>query len=139
MEDKDAGILVVKWNSGVVNPYSRYWTAKYEATFQIDVRDNKYRIKIYNSSAYTKPANMDIKNMSTSSLNYAMKELETIVEICRSLQGTETWNLDNRYFQVMGLNSNYKPIMKAVKDSYMTFKDQILNSLKVSMTKIDDF
>ena len=70
MEDKDAGVLVVKWNTAEEHPYSSYWSARYEATYQIDVRDNKYRIKIYNSIAHTKPSvsNSDMKSMSSSSL-----------------------------------------------------------------------
>lgn len=141
VEDKDAGILVVKWNSDVENPYSRYWTAQYEATYQIDVRDNKYRIKIYNSSVLTKPnvSTRDINNMSTSSLTLAQEELETVVDICKSLQGKMTWNLDNHFLQVMESNSKYKPLMKAVKDSYMRFNNSVLNSLKISMTKTDNF
>ena len=139
MEDKDAGIVVVKWNSNLENPYSKYWSAQYEATYQIDVRENKYRIKIYNSSARTKPNNGDMKSLSTYSLQLAIKELETVMSISKSLQGTSTWKLDNRFLQVMESNSSYKPLMQAVKDGYLRFNDNILNSLKKSMTVADDF
>ena len=139
MEDKDAGILIVKWNSNKENPYSSHWSAQYEATYQIDVRENKYRIKIYNSTARLKPSDEDYKYMSTESLKQAQKELETIMAICESLQGTSTLNLDNQYLKVMESNSRYEPIMRAVKDSYMTFNSYVLKSLKEAMIKTDDF
>ena len=141
MEDKDAGVLVVKWRSGEEKPYSQYWTAQYEATYQIDVRENKYRIKIYNSSVDTKQ-DIDrdkMKLMSTPSLKQAIKDLEIVVDICKSLQGTPKWNLDNRYLKVMETNSNYEPTMKAVKNGYQTFNSSVLRSLKDAMSKVDDF
>lgn len=141
MEDKDAGILVVKWNTVDEHSYSRYWSARYEATYQIDVRDNKYRIKIYNSLAQVKPAitSSDMKNMSTTSLKQAVKELKMLVAISESLGDTAEWPLNSRFLQVMSSNSDYEPYMRSVKDEYYKFNYAILNSLKTSMKTVDDF
>ena len=45
---------------------------------QIDVRDNKYRIRKSDEYISIKVANFDVKRMSNSTLRTAMSEMETI-------------------------------------------------------------
>lgn len=139
MEDKDAGIMIIKWNSGQESPSSSYWTVQYNATYQIDVRENKYRIKIYNSNAHVKPNIGNVKTMSTSSLRLAQDELKKVIGISEALQGSETWSLDNKYLEVMEYNSAYYETMHSVKLGFDLFNSMILNSLKTSMVNKDDF
>ena len=44
IEDKDAGLMIIKWSAGAYHSFSMYTAITFQATFQIDIRDAKYRI-----------------------------------------------------------------------------------------------
>ena len=139
MEDKDAGVLIIKLKSGLEYPASHNWSAQYEATYQIDERENKYRIKVYNNSVHVEPHLGDVEMMSTSSLKVAKNELEKVIDISKALQGSQTWLLDAYYLQVMKTNPRFTIVMNAVKEGYESFNSLVLNSLKNAMAYKDDF
>lgn len=139
MEDKDAGIIIIKWTSGEEKPHSMYWTAKYEATYQIDVRDNKYRIKIYNASVSTHPDIEDVDYMPMNAVKNAKKALQTMISISERFKNSSQWKLDSKYLEVMNSNTEFTPVMESIKNGYNSFNEKILNSLKAAMVYVDDF
>ena len=81
MEDKEAGVIIIKWISSLKYPASTNWSAQYEATYQIDVRDGKYRIKIFNTNARIEQDYKNIKTKSMADVNVAEREIGLTKEI----------------------------------------------------------
>ena len=82
MEDKEAGTMIIKFNS-FDERFKIYTSLKLSATLQIDVRDNKWRYKISDAEYALAPnSNLDnISYMSTSSLQRAETELESAQDL----------------------------------------------------------
>lgn len=140
MEDKEAGIIILKWSSEKEYPHSRYWTASYEATYQIDIRDNKYRIKIYNSNAHTLPDIDDkLDYMSTASIKEARNQMQTVLSIYGYLKDENKIKLNCDYLELMQSVGEYEPIMSSIKKGYDRFTEKILSSLYTAMYYVDDF
>ena len=60
LEDKETGMMIVKWTAGPLHSLaSRYLAITYGGSFQIDVREKKYRIKVYNAFAKAETDNVD--------------------------------------------------------------------------------
>jgi len=77
MEDKEAGTMIIKFNS-FDESFSSYTSLTLSATLQIDVKDNKWRYQITDTE-YSLAPNSSLDNisyMSTSSLEKAIDELE---------------------------------------------------------------
>jgi len=68
MEDKDAGTMIVKYNA--TSGAGTYTEAVVNAVLQVDVKENKYRIKIYNPSFKLRPNSRAkyLQNITTTSL-----------------------------------------------------------------------
>lgn len=139
LEDKEAGVLIIKWKSNLEYPASTNWSAQYEATWQIDVRENKFRIKIYNASVHVDLNHSKLKTMSIPELNVAQREFSLITEICNTLQDPQNCSLDNRYLELMKKESRYTIVMNAIKENYEDFNLKVLSNLKASMQYKDDF
>lgn len=139
MEDKEAGVLIIKWKSSLQYPVTTNWATQYEATYQIDVRDGKYRVKVYNSSARIEPDYNNMKTKSLADLNVAQRELNLAMEIGESLFQSQIWPLDNQYIHVMKNEARFTIVMNAVKEGYEEFNHLLLNSLKTAMAIKDDF
>ena len=139
MEDKEAGVIIIKWISGLKHPVSTNWSAQYEATYQIDVRDGKYRIKIYNTSARIVPDYENIKTKSMADVYVAERELGLTKEIGDSLCQSQIWPLNDQYIHVMNNEARFTIVMSAVKEGYEEFNNILLDSLKSAMAVKDDF
>lgn len=139
MEDKEAGVLMIKWTSSLQYPVSTNWSTQYEATYQIDVRDGKYRIKIYNTCARIEPDYKNMKNKSIADLNVAQREIGLAMEIGNSLCQSQIWPLDDHYIHVMNNEARFTIVMNAVKEGYEEFNNILLDSLKSAMAVKDDF
>lgn len=139
MEDKDAGVLIIKWKSGLEYPASTNWSAQYDATYQIDIRENKYRVKVYNANAHVEPDLTTVSSKSIQELNVAQREIELVQDISNALQRSQNWSLDNKYLEVMEKENRFTIVMNAVKEGYENFNKMLLDSLKVAMSLKDDF
>lgn len=139
MEDKEAGVIIIKWKSSLKYPASTNWSAQYEATYQIDVRDGKYRIKIYNSNARIEPDYENIKQKSMADLIVAERELGLAKDIGDSLCQSQIWPLNDQYIHVMNNKARFTIVMNAVKEGYEEFNNILLDSLKSAMAVKDDF
>lgn len=82
MEDKDAGTMIIKFNS-FDESFGLYTSLKLSATLQIDVKDNKWRYKISDAEFALAPNSRldNISYMSTSSLERAKSELEAAQDL----------------------------------------------------------
>ena len=139
MEDKEAGVIIIKWISSLKYPVSTNWSAQYEATYQIDVRDGKYRIKIYNTNARIEPDYENIKTKSMADVYVAERELGLTKEIGDSLCQSQIWPLNNKFIHVMNNEARFTIVMNAVKEGYEEFNSILLDSLKSAMAVKDDF
>ena len=43
-EDKNAGLMIIKWSAGPYHSFSMHTAITFQATFQIDIREKKRRI-----------------------------------------------------------------------------------------------
>ena len=139
MEDKEAGVIIIKWISSLKYPASTNWSAQYEATYQIDVRDGKYRIKIFNTNARIEPDYKNIKTKSMADVYVAERELGLTKEIGDSLCQSQIWPLNNQYIHIMNNEARFTIVMNAVKEGYEEFNKILLDSLKSAMAVKDDF
>lgn len=139
MEDKEAGVLIIKCKSGLKYPATYNWSAQYEVTYEIDVRDGKYRIKIYNTFVRIEPNYNSMKTKSIADLNVAEREIDLAFEIGKSLYQPKMWPLNNQYIHVMKIKARYTIVMNAVKEGYEEFNNALLNELKSAMALKDDF
>ena len=86
IEDKDAGLMIVKWSAGPYHSFSMYTAITFQATFQIDVRDKKYRIKIYDAFADTEPDHLDHLRGGTRKFSKMVEDgLKTTKKYARNL------------------------------------------------------
>lgn len=79
LEDKENGVLVVKYTTNIPC-FVQVIELTGESTMQIDVRDNKYRIRLSEQNVVIKPNIRNSSDMSVSDLNQAISDLEFIEE-----------------------------------------------------------
>lgn len=140
IEDKDAGLMIVKWSVGQYNSFSMYTAITFQATFQIDVRDKKYRIKVYDAFADTKPDHLDhLKGATRNALKMIEDNLNTTKKICQKLNSSEKWPLDNHFISVMETEDDLESAMFSVRYDYKKCCKALLNSLNNAMNVKDDF
>lgn len=140
VEDKDEGVIIIKWTAGPNRTYSLYTAITYGATYQVDVREKKYRIKIFDAFADTSPDNIDILNgLSYKYLKKAENELNLTKTICKKLNYSEKWPLDDHFIEVMNSEEELKSPMSSVKYQFETYNNELLKSLKNAMKYVDDF
>lgn len=143
LEDKEAGVMIVKWSTGQYHPFTRYIAVTYHATFQIDVREKKYRIKVYDAFANIEPDNLDNLHYATrSAIKIVEGHLLEAKEIGEKLNNSEEkWPLDNHFISIMEAETNYelKRDMSSVQNEYNNCCKSLLSSLKSAMGIVDDF
>lgn len=140
IEDKDAGLMIIKWSAGAYHSFSIYTAITFQATFQIDIRDAKYRIKVYDAFADTEPDHLDhMRGATRKSLKMVEDDLKTTKEICKKLNYSEKWALDNHYISVMESEKELKHAMSLVRYDYTDCCKALLDSLKKAMNVEDDF
>jgi hypothetical protein len=97
-----AGLMIINWSAGPYHSFSMHTAITFQATFQIDIREKKYRIKVYDAFADTEPDHLDHMYGATRKfLQMVEDDLETTKEICKKLNYSEKWALDNHYINVM--------------------------------------
>lgn len=140
IEDKDAGLMIIKWSAGVYHSFSIYTAITFQATFQIDIRDAKYRIKVYDAFADTEPDHLDhMRGATRKFLKMVEDDLKTTKEICKKLNYSEKWALDNHYISVMESEKELNHAMSLVRYDYTDCCKALLDSLKKAMNVEDDF
>lgn len=140
IEDKDAGLMIIKWSAGPYHSFSMYTAITFQATFQIDIRDKKYRIKVYDAFADTEPDHLDHLHGATRKyLKMIEEDLKKAKEICRKLNYTEKWPLNNHFIDIMENEEGLNHEMSLVCYDYEKSCKTLLESLKKAMNVEDDF
>ena len=140
VEDKDTGLMIIKWAAGPYHSFSMYTAITYHGTFQVDIRDDKYRIKIYDAIADTKTDNLNHMYGATRKYIKIIKEdLKKTKNICRELGSSQKWNLDSNFISVMNKREDLNTAMSLVCYDYEKCCKTLLESLKKAMSFKDDF
>jgi len=140
LEDKDTGLMIIKWSAGPYHSFSMYTAITFQATFQIDIRDKKYRIKVYDAFADTEPDHLDhMRGATRKFLKMVEDDLKTTKEICKKLDYSEKWPLDNHFISVMESEKELNHAMSLVRYDYSDCCNALLDSLKKAMNVEDDF
>ena len=140
IEDKDAGLMIVKWSAGQYHSFSIYTAITFQATFQIDIRENKYRLKVYDAFADTEPDHLDhLRGATRKALKNIEDDLKKTKKICQKLNYSEKWPLDSHFISVMKTEEELNHAMSLVCYDYSDCCEALLNSLKKAMTTKDDF
>lgn len=140
IEDKDAGLMIIKWSTGPYHSFSMYTAITFQATFQIDIREEKYRIKVYDAFADTEPDHLNhMRGATRKSLKMVEDDLKTTKEICKKLNYSEKWALDNHFISVMESEKELNHAMSMVRYDYTDCCKALLDSLKKAMNVEDDF
>lgn len=129
LEDKESGVLILKWNANIPNAtISDCVIATAEGTFQVDVRDNKYRIRKSDEYISVRAANMNAKRMPNAILKTALEELEIITGVFKS----ERMSIDD-------LKNESATLISSMRYKYLELSNELVNSLKKQMIYVDDF
>ena len=140
IEDKNAGLMIIKWSAGPYHSFSMHTAITFQATFQIDIREKKYRIKVYDAFADTEPDHLDhMRGATRKYLKMVEDDLKTTKEICKKLNYSEKWALDNHYISVMESEKELNHAMSLVRYDYTDCCKALLDSLKKAMNVEDDF
>ena len=140
IEDKDAGLMIIKWSAGAYHSFSIYTAITFQATFQIDIRDAKYRIKVYDAFADTEPDHLDhMRGATRKFLKMVEDDLKTTKEICKKLNYSEKWVLDNHYISVMESEKELNHAMSLVRYDYTDCCKALIEKKKKAMNVEDDF
>ena len=140
IEDKNAGLMIIKWSAGPYHSFSMHTAITFQATFQIDIREKKYRIKVYDAFADTEPDHLDHMYGATRKyLKMVEEDLKKTKEICRKLNYTEKWPLNNQFIDVMESEERLNHEMSLVCYDYEKCCKTLLESLKKAMNVEDDF
>ena len=114
-----------------ISLFSIYTAITFQATFQIDIRDAKYRIKVYDAFADTEPDHLDhMRGATRKFLKMVEDDLKTTKEICKKLNYSEKWALDNHYISVMESEKELNHAMSLVRYDYTDCCKALLDSLK---------
>lgn len=166
LEDKAAGALIIKWNHPFSSPTCNAILPIANATYQIDIKENKYRIKILEGTVKVDPnVNNHLSDLPTKELYLLKRDLEFIMNTSIShFNSSPTWRMDSQYEKVL---SNYKlsldeipqykdkkktkinnkwerknremKILNDVKDGYLSINTFLYESLKKAIITTDDF
>ena len=140
IEDKNAVLMIIKWSAGPYHSFSMHTAITFQATFQIDIREKKYRIKVYYAFADTEPDHLDhMRGATRKFLKMVEDDLKTTKEICKKLNYSEKWALDNHYISVMESEKELNHAMSLVRYDYTDCCKALLDSLKKAMNVEDDF
>lgn len=165
LEDKETGCFIIKWSSSFASNTSNNVSLTASATYQIDVKDNKYRIRISDTRVKVASNIGNMSNMSYNELRTAQGDLEFVVEISTSyFNESMSWiineNLDaiiNDYANKLSALSKYTNkkqtkinkdweranrnlnLLKDVQSGFTIINSAINVSLKKAIIRNDDF
>lgn len=130
LEDKEGGILIIKWQANMPEQYSSdLLTAVAEGTLQVDVRDNKFRIRRSDEYISTVVHRISSKKTSTYTLEYTLKELNEIKGVFKS---------NKTPYEILQ-KDEYPAKAKLMYYDYLKLSNSIITSLKKQMVYVDDF
>jgi len=122
LEDKDAGVMIIKWGSTAYSSvFSNVYIAS-KATYQIDVKDNKYRIKITNPRVLVEAG--DYYPSSQKRIKQNVADMKFILSIYYKMDvSKEGWDMDNKYYDLV---SNYLNELNKIP-KYSNIKRKTIN------------
>lgn len=165
LEDKEAGCFIVKWSSSFASKTSNYVSLTASATYQIDVKDNKYRIKISDVRVKVDPNVGNTSSMSYIELRTAQADLEFVVEISTSyFNESMSWIIDEKFDSIISeysnkllglsqyankkqtkINKDWERadrnvnLLKDIQSGFTVINSAIYDSLKKAIINSDDF
>lgn len=154
MEDKVAGIMIIKWNTKlpiIPNTYSMskgYLGLSMESSITVEVKENKYRYTIPFGSVSPSMTNIPTRELNLTGaggLDMMEKELTLLEKISNNYySGSVTWNLDDRYNAILKdytANGPSKDLqfLRVLKENYNAEILKVRGSLIKSIVFIDDF
>jgi hypothetical protein len=165
-EDKEAGVMKLKWNSPInVNCYSGRMgslTAVVNSSLTVEVKDNKYRFTIPKSSVHISMGNIDMKQ-SRSVLLLIAKDLKFVKLISENYFNDQLdWMIGKKFDEIISeyknelnsiqtrntkgeINSDWTDkndqvnLLNSLKSSYSNSNEIIRLSLEVGMKETNDF
>lgn len=165
LEDKDAGLLIIKWSSPFAFDVSSALKMTASATYQVDVKDGKYRLKVSDTNVKVDPSISNSEYKSTNTIKQEIKDLEFVVEVSsKYFKSSPIWHIDNDFHSIVEsfeseLNSipKYKnekkkkfngkweekhrelSIIKEAMDGWIQINSSVVKSLIENISEIDDF
>ncbi len=161
LEDEDNGVLIVKYKSSV-SCLSKILDISMESTLQIDVRNNKYRIRISDEYIKMDSNDVDVDNLTSGMREKYIGDLKVILEIIKSDKITieNLMPIVQKQKDVLDNTQKYKNekaekkgkvtkeyerkernllILTDMLENSVTISESVLNSLKKQMIYVDDF
>lgn len=75
LEDKENGIIIIKWKNPTVLDPSEFLKLIISSTIEIDIKDNKFRYIVSDGQVLATPNIDDPSRMTTSSINLAENDI----------------------------------------------------------------
>lgn len=98
VEDEKLGIFVIKWENVIYLNSSEYVKLIASSTIKIDVKENKYRYTVSDAQIVIKPNVGRVSDMSSYSLQRAIKDLEFIKHLYTTYyNGNEQIPMDKKF------------------------------------------
>ncbi len=154
MEDKETGVIIIKWNSKLPVIFSNYsmkngyLNLSLESSLTIEIKDNKYRYSVpfgVIQVSLNPPTSSDLQFMGETALNLISKDLNLIAEISEKYYlESMTWNLDLTYdriiydFTNVGRSEEFY-FIKELKETYMQEILNVKNAIYNKIIILDDF
>lgn len=165
LDDKESGVLIIKWNSLFSSPTSPYIKLTASASCQIDVKDQKYRIRISDGTVKIDPNMSGSKDLSTSNLQLSIDDLEFVLNVATTyFNSSASWKIDSTYIHVIDkyksklseipqyknekkkkINKEWERIdrdlniLNDIKDGYVAINLLLHDSLIDNIKSVDDF
>lgn len=162
MEDKESGRLILKYNTK--NNLSEFTDSNISATIQVDVKDMKYRVRIFDATYEIEPSSncKDLNYMSNKKLSIVETELESaetlmssgnkiysdLINTCISYQEKiravpqykkpkdEKKGKENPEYTRLKTVIN---MAEKIEELHKSISENIISSLKSELNKTDDF
>lgn len=132
-QDKESGIIQGSIEFDISS--GNYIKAKEKCNLRIDCKDNKYRLTFTELNYSSRPNVQDLDNMSSKSLELAIKENEAVVEISKKLfNNSTTWNVPLLEVNLLGQEQKGYKIFKTKESVDLARK--IINNSKQRINEI---
>ncbi len=161
LEDKENGIIIIKWKNPTVLDPSEFLKLIISSTIEIDIKDNKFRYIVSDGQVLATPNIDDPSRMTTSSINLAENDINFFLNL---IGDNEMIIIDedfkaqvNYYKQEIDNLPKYKnekknklsyewemakrkyEILKNILVTFNNTNQALINSLKESLTTKDDW
>lgn len=141
MEDKETGNMIIKWNETFV-PKETFILMTVKSTYQIDIKENKYRIRVFNSAVELSPNSNNFESESSSHLKRVIEGMTFITNISAEYYNKSTlWPMDQKYVSLLdkyekSLDSipKYKDVKKAKLNKEWNKQNDNINILREALS-----